>query len=139
VIAYFDTSALLKFMLLEEGREVAADVWNRARAVVTSQLTYPEARSALAAARRSGRLDARAHREGVRRIDARWAELAALDLGAETAAAAGDLAVEHGLTGADAVHLASAVALRSEDLVFVSWDGRLVAGALAAGLPVAPV
>jgi hypothetical protein len=42
------------------------------------------------------------------------------------------------LTGADAVHLAAALALRAEDLVFVSWDARLAASALAAGLPVTP-
>ena len=138
MIAYFDTSALLKFVLQESGREVALEVWDRAQTVVTSQLTYPEARAALAAARRAGRLDTRAHRKSTRRIDARWAQLAAVDLDARMAADAGELAHDHGLTGADAVHLAAALALRAEDLVFVSWDGRLAAGALAAGLMVAP-
>ncbi len=138
MIAYFDTSALLKFVLQETGRDVALEVWERAQTVVTSQLTYPEARAALAAARRAGRLDTRAHRESTRRIDARWAQLAAVDLDAGMAARAGGLAHEHGLTGADAVHLAAAMALEAEDLVFVSWDGRLAAGALAAGLMVAP-
>jgi uncharacterized protein len=138
VIAYFDTSALLKFVLLEEGRDVALEVWDRAKTVVTSQLTYPEARAALASAHRAGRLDARGHRESTRRIDARWAQLAAVDLDAGMAAEAGVLAHDHSLTGADAVHLAAALALRTEDLVFVSWDARLAAGALAAGVPVTP-
>lgn len=138
MIAYFDTSALLKFVLHEDGRDVALEVWDRAETVVTSQLAYPEARAALAAARRSGRLDARGHRESVTRIDGRWAQLTAVDLDAGMAAEAGALAHDHGLTGADAVHLAAALALRAEDLVFVSWDARLAASALAAGLPVTP-
>lgn len=138
MIAYFETSALLKFVFHEEGRPVARDLWDRAEAVVTSQLTYVEARAAMAAAHRSGRLTAPAHRRGVDEVDQRWEQLAAVDLDSELTADAGTLAHAHALTGADAVHLASAVALRTEDLVFVSWDGRLAAGALAAGLPVAP-
>ncbi|MEO8292653.1 MAG: PIN domain-containing protein [Actinomycetota bacterium] len=138
MIAYFDTSALLTFVLREDGRDVALDIWERAQTVVTSQLTYPEARAALAAARRAGRLDTGGYRESVRRIDERWRQLAAVDLDGGMATHAGALAEDHGLTGADAVHLAAALALRTADLVFVSWDGRLVKGALATGLPVTP-
>ena len=138
MIAYFDTSALLKFVLQEDGRDVALELWDRAQTVVTSQLAYPEARAALAAARRSGRLDARSHRGSVTSIDGRWAQLTAVDLDAGMAAEAGALASDQNLTGADAVHLAAALALRAEDLVFVSWDGRLAAIALACGIAVAP-
>jgi len=138
VIAYFDTSALLKFVLHEDGRDVALEIWDRVQTVVTSQLTYPEARAALAAARRSGRLDARGHHQSVRRIDGRWAQLTAVDLDAGMAAEAGALAHDHNLTGADAAHLAAALALSAEDLVFVSWNARLSAGALACGIPVSP-
>ncbi|MDQ1306580.1 MAG: uncharacterized protein QG671_2412, partial [Actinomycetota bacterium] len=51
---------------------------------------------------------------------------------------AGQLAGELGLRGADAVHLASALALRDPDLIVAVWDRRLHAGARAAGCRVAP-
>ncbi len=138
MIAYFDTSALLKFVLQEDGRPVARELWERADAVVTCQLAYAEARAALAAAMRSGRLGARAHQDSVNKVDERWGQLAAIDVDARLAVGAGALAQVQALRGADAVHLAAAMAIGIDDLVFVSWDSRLVAGALAAGLAVAP-
>lgn len=50
---------------------------------------------------------------------------------------AGELAYLHGLSGLDAIQLASAVAL-GPALVFAAWDGRLRNAALAEGLAVAP-
>ncbi len=51
---------------------------------------------------------------------------------------AGELAARHHLRGADAVHLASALALGSADLTVAVWDRRRHAGVAAAGLAVAP-
>jgi predicted nucleic acid-binding protein len=51
---------------------------------------------------------------------------------------AGQLARVHALRGADAVHLASALAIGDPDLVVAVWDRRLHAGAKAAGVRVAP-
>ncbi|HYZ02909.1 MAG TPA: VapC toxin family PIN domain ribonuclease, partial [Candidatus Binatia bacterium] len=45
---------------------------------------------------------------------------------------------DHALFGADAVHLASALALRSSDLVVAAWDRRLRSGVAAVGLQLAP-
>jgi hypothetical protein len=42
------------------------------------------------------------------------------------------------LRGADAVHLASALAIGDPDLVVAVWDARLDAGVRAAGARVAP-
>lgn len=54
------------------------------------------------------------------------------------AADAADLAARLLLGGAAAVHLASARTLGAADPVLVSWDRRLSAAALEAGLSVAP-
>jgi hypothetical protein len=51
---------------------------------------------------------------------------------------AGQLAAQRALRGADAVHLASALAVDSPDLVVAVWDRRLHAGAVAERLAVAP-
>jgi len=49
-----------------------------------------------------------------------------------------NLAKSHAVRGADAVHLASALAVNDPDLVVAVWDRRLHAGMLAAGVRVAP-
>ncbi len=51
---------------------------------------------------------------------------------------AGQLAGTHALRGADAVHLASALALADPDLIVAVWDRRLHAGATRAQFQVAP-
>ena len=51
---------------------------------------------------------------------------------------AGDLAESFGLCGFDAVHLATAIALRDESLVVATWDADLNRATLEAGLSVAP-
>jgi predicted nucleic acid-binding protein len=51
---------------------------------------------------------------------------------------AGRLTRSHALRGADAVHLASALAVGDSDLVMAVWDRRLHQGARSAGLRVAP-
>ena len=74
----------------------------------------------------------------MQKVDERWDQLAALDVDAAMAARAGSLAQAHGLSGADAVQLAAAAAIPLDDLVFVTWDRRLAAGAAAIGLAVVP-
>jgi predicted nucleic acid-binding protein len=54
----------------------------------------------------------------------------------ELAGEAGRLAEEHGLRGYDAVHLASALALK--ETTMVTWDGDLRAAAAREGLDLAP-
>ena len=49
-----------------------------------------------------------------------------------------NLAKSHAVRGADAVHLASALAVNDPDLVVAVWDRRLHAGMRAAGVRVAP-
>ena len=50
----------------------------------------------------------------------------------------GRLAGEHALRGADAVHLASLLAVGGAETVFAVWDQRLRAGARTAGVRLAP-
>ncbi|HEX4082773.1 MAG TPA: hypothetical protein VHX40_07370, partial [Acidimicrobiales bacterium] len=51
---------------------------------------------------------------------------------------AGLVATTYALGGADAVHLASALAILPTDMIVADWDRRLRNGVRAAGLPVAP-
>ena len=48
------------------------------------------------------------------------------------------LVAAHALRGADAVHLASALAITDPSLIVAAWDTRLRAGAAAEILAIAP-
>lgn len=138
MIAYLDTSAFVKLLLDEEGSAVADELWSAADVVVTSQLTYAEARAAVASAVRRGRLTRSRSALVVDELDAAWEEVAAADVDGVITQLAGSIAQMHALRGADAVHLATALGSRSGDMVFVTWDRRLAQGAQAAGFVVVP-
>ena len=138
MIVYFDASALVKLLVEEDGTEVAIDRWDGCDAAASSRLAYPEVRAALAAAARDGRLAAADLDRAEGEWEGYWSEVAQVELTPNVARAAGDLVRTHALRGADAVHLASALVLRTADLVVAAWDRRVKAGAIAEGLSVAP-
>jgi predicted nucleic acid-binding protein len=135
---YFDTSALLKLVIEEEGSDIAAALWDGADAPVSSRLAYAEGRAALAAARRMGRLTLRAHQVAKRLFEAVWRELRLVELSQDVVHAGGDLAEQLALRGYDAVHLASAVAASDADFIVATWDRDVGSAALALGIAVAP-
>jgi uncharacterized protein len=113
-------------------------LWDRADSGASSQLVYPEARAAAAAAFRTGRIDARTLRSAVRAIDDLHAELRVIGIDGALAQFAGELAELHGLRGYDAVHLASAIAMQDPALVMATWDRDLADATVACGYAVAP-
>ena len=137
-IVYFDSSALVKLVLDEVGSDIVAALWNACDVAVSSRLAYPEVCAALAAAGRNHDLTASEVAAAVSDWEQFWESLRPVELSADVERAAGSLATTHRLRGADAVHLASALALGSGDLTVAVWDKRLHAGATAAGLAVAP-
>jgi len=125
-------------VIAEPDSAIADQLWDAADTVVASRLIYPEARAALAAARRAERLATRSLRRAVSDLDLFCAELTVIELDGSLASLAGDLAERHALRGYDAVHLASAVSVGDPELVVVSWDRALAASAATAGLGTAP-
>jgi uncharacterized protein len=65
-------------------------------------------------------------------------ELTAISVDESLAESAAELAGTHTLSGADAVHLATALAVAGDDLAFATWDDRLGRAASSAGLVVVP-
>lgn len=135
---YFDSSALVKLVIEEAGTALAAELWDGCDAALASRLAYPEVRAALAAAARNQDLDAGQLAAAEDTWEEYWAAVRPVELTASVTRHAGNLAREHGLRGADAVHLASALAIGDPELVMAVWDRRLHAGARAAGTLVAP-
>lgn len=138
-IVYFDSSAFVKLLVEEDGSELAAALWNGCDAAVSSRLAYPEVRSALAAAERAHRLEPADRARAETAWESYWAAIRAVELTEAVTAHAGALAGEHALRGADAVHLASLLAIGAGETLFAVWDDRLRAGAHSAGVQLAPV
>ena len=125
----------------ESGIEETREAVEEADVVATSLLAYVEARAAFARANRDGRFaDEGQYSLLLQNFGGDWAQYAKVNLSPSLAVSAGELAERHALRGYDAVHLASALALRDRvpDVIrFSSWDGTLARAAAAEGLELA--
>ncbi|MBW3535488.1 MAG: PIN domain-containing protein [Gemmatimonadetes bacterium] len=99
---------------------------------------YPEARAALAAAGRSGRIDQAGLRTAVRDLEAACTAMALVGVDWALAQHAGEIAELYALRGYDAVHLATALSVDEPDLVLLTWDRDLADAAVRAGRAVIP-
>jgi uncharacterized protein len=137
-LIYFDSSALVKLLAEEAGSDLAAELWDACDAALASRLAYPEVRAALAAAGRNHDITKNELDAAERDWDGYWAAVRPVELTTAVERRAGELARTHALRGADAVHLASALAIGDPELIVAVWDRRLHTGAQAAGCRVAP-
>jgi uncharacterized protein len=138
VIAYFDTSALLKLVIAEDGAEQARSLWQQAGEVVVSRLVWPEAVAALAAARRGRRVSDEGRQTATDGIRSCLEGCTVVSIADPLVDRAAELAAGYDLRAADAIHLATALAVVEADSVFVTWDKRLRQAAAQAGLVSAP-
>lgn len=136
MIAYLDTSSLVKLYSAEAGSDVVRALVESSEFVTTSAIAYPEARATLARQRREGRLSAAQLATCRRSLDDDWPTFVAIEITHAICRAAGDLAYRHGLRGFDSVHLAcylDVVRASAPALVtFSSFDERLTGSALTA-------
>lgn len=136
MICLFDTSALVKLVVQEPDSDTTTALWSRTLPTA-SRLAQPELASALSAAHRAGRLDRSDMRAVERRVDAIIDGLIWVELGSEIARLAARLASLHLLSGADAVHVATAISLGEGGLV-ATFDERLRTASIDLGLAVFP-
>lgn len=137
-VVYFDASAFVKLLVEEAGTELAVALWDGCDAAVSSRLAYPEVRAALAAAHRNHDVDPTGMEQAEEVWEEFWGATRPVELTRAVERRAGELAREYALRGADAVHLASALAISDPELVVAVWDRRLHAGVVAARLGVTP-
>ena len=88
-IVYFDSSALIKLIIEEDGSEIAAMLWDGCDAAVSSRLAYPEVRAALAAAGRAYRLNNTEQRRAESDWERYWSATRAVELTERVAQHAG--------------------------------------------------
>jgi len=135
VITYVDTSTLIKLLIDEVGTTEVGLIWDEPDVLVSVRVGHVEARAALAAARRQGRISNDVFASAVDGLEVLWSQLSVLEIDEDLMRLAGDLATAHGLRGYDAVHLAGAHLVAAD--VFSSADRRLCAAASSDGFHVA--
>ena len=138
MIAYFDTSALLKLVIAEDGAEHARSLWQQAGEVVVSRLAWPKAVAALAAAHRGRRVSDEGYRTATRALRSCFERCTVVSVADPLVDPAADLAAGYNLRAADAIHLATALTVTEADSLIVTWDRRLRLAAVQAGLATAP-
>lgn len=136
MIAYFDTSAVVPLIINEPATDICTRIWNESSRVVSVRLLYPEARAALARAKRMNRLTHAQLTAAVAELDAIVDQIDHIEVTPSLARTAGELAQQHALRGYDAVHLAAAHTLADDDLVLVTGDTDLAAAASAIGITI---
>ena len=128
MILYLDTSSLVKLYVREDGSDEVKALLDGARVVATSQVAYAEARAAFAKKHRQGDFTDGQHHIVITNLQQDWGAYFALDVSWPVSRLAGELAERHGLRGFDAIHLASALTLKTRlgsMITFSSSDHRL--------------
>jgi predicted nucleic acid-binding protein len=121
-------------VLDETGSRGAQTSWDEADVRVASVALIAEARSAVAAARRSGRVDLPGYSMALAQLAALWEEIDGVVLTEKLARRAGELADICELRGYGAIHLASAEAILDDGDVMVVSDERLAEAAASIGI-----
>jgi predicted nucleic acid-binding protein len=135
VITYVDTSVLVKLLVAEPGTDAATRIWNTSDSLVSVSLIQVEARSALAAAARAGRLGRAQLRRTRASLDELLDQMELVQVTSELVDDASELADVEQLRGYDAVHLAGALLVTAD--VMASADDDLCTAADNRGLLVA--
>lgn len=129
---YFDSSALVKRYIREEGTEFVENLCEKERLIATSKLTYPEILSALARKLRAKEIRDSEYEYAFQKFSNDWAGITVLEFHDEIFEKLKGLIEVHSLKAADAVHLASALWLKEsmkEQVVFVASDLALLKAA----------
>ncbi len=139
---YFDTSALAKNYVLEDGSPGVVKLLLENPDNATSKLTYAEILSALVRRTRSGDLSLQKMREVINKFENDWNSLLIVDFHDDILPIVKRVIEKHQLKAADSIHLASAIWLKislKEDVAFTSSDLNLLKAARAERLsPIHP-
>jgi predicted nucleic acid-binding protein len=131
MVAYVDTSALLKRYVAEADSSVAAQLLTDDPVLASSWITAVELRRNLARLVGSDDLD-----RVRRRAEADLDRMALITFDGSVATLACEVAEQLGVRSLDAVHLASAKRLMIDDLAFITFDLRQAEAARRLGLRV---
>lgn len=134
MIAYFDSSALVRMLVDEPGSSACRQLWDDADDVVSARLAYVEAATALTQARRLGRLTVRRQRTARRALDEAWSQMQIAEVDQLLVELAAQVADRFAFRGYEAVHCAAAVLVNDATLVAAAGDRQLLTAWQALGV-----
>lgn len=129
---YFDSSAMVKRYLDEEGSYTVNKVLDEASVVATSILTYPEMVSAFIRKQRMREISKDTYAKISSALESEWSYFFVIQFSDQLYPAIRRIIEMHGLKAADSIHLASALWLKhsvKENVSFVSSDTSLLKAA----------
>jgi predicted nucleic acid-binding protein len=136
---YFDTSALVKRYLKEDGSEIVGSIVTQQKVIATSKLAYPEMLSALMRKHRAGEIQKKPLDLIIGQFETDWEKLVIVEFHDELLEIIKSLIGKYPLRGADAVHLSSAMWLQQSTkarLTFITSDIDLLSAAQAEDLEI---
>lgn len=134
---YLDTSALIKRFVVETGSDLVQLIVTGQGPIATAKIAYAEVYAGLNRKRREGALSGPGYKLAAQQFEGDWQAYVRVDLRDEILSLARGLIERHPLRGFDAVHLASALSLKSslgEEITFAAADGGLLQAAAAENL-----
>jgi predicted nucleic acid-binding protein len=137
VIAYLDSSALVKRYLVERRSRETIELMSQAEMTATSIISRAEVAAGLAKAVRVGVVAGDVARKAQRSFAGDWSDLLRVPVTEAVVQRAETLAWELGLRGYDAVHLASSLAWQEsagQEIVLATFDQQLWEAAKRTGL-----
>lgn len=137
MVAYFDTSALIKRYFNEQGsKEVIENYFRPDISILTSSITHAEVYSTFSRVHKEGHISKRRLEELQHIFESDWSRFAVVEFGIDVRAQIPKLIEDVYVRGADLIHLSTvaAVTKRGVDLVFVCTDKKLKNAALDIGI-----
>jgi uncharacterized protein len=126
---YLDASALVKRYIEEDGSELVLAAMAEARAWSICRIGYVETMRAVALA---------GGPKAITGFEADWPSFDVVEVDSDLAAQAAELTLSAKLRSLDALHLAAALTVPSEELTLATWDTRLHRAARDHGLETLP-
>ena len=130
---YLDTSALIKRFVVEKGSPLIRTLLTQG-GVATAKIAYAEIYAGLTRKQRDGHVPAGQYALICRQFEDDWKAYIRVDLQDDILVLDRDLIQRHPLRGFDAIHLASALSLKTalgEEVTFAAADDRLLRAARA--------
>jgi uncharacterized protein len=131
-VIYFDSSALVKRYVKEDGSDAVQSLIRQGEGIATSKLAYPEILSAFGRKNRTGELARGLFEKLLHQFEADWKRIFVVELHDELLPTMKLLLTKYPLRGADTVHLSSALWLKravQTDMTFVASDINLLKAA----------
>ena len=136
---YFDSSALVKRYIEEEGSDKVNALLEEGSMAAASRLAYPEILAAITRRHKAEEIKSGAFERVRKAFKADWESLVVVELHKEVFQFIDEMIAKYALRGADSVHLSSAMWLKKAtkgDVVFVASDLELIKAAKAEKLKV---